>query len=397
MGKPSGSRGLDIVLYGATGFTGRLIAEHIRDAQARGLTLRWAIAGRDPNKLNSVHQQLKLPESVTQLVADSQDSAALNNIASRTRLMINAAGPFQVHGPVAFAACAQQGTDYLDLCGEFNFIQDQIAQHSSTAANTGARMICSAGFDSTPFDAGVYFLQQHARQTLGSAFTRVKCRIRHADIPVSGGTIASFKAFLSTMDKDPNVGSFLSDPFALTPGFCGVEQPPADKPAYDPNLQSWVAPFWMAMINTKNVHRTNFLLGHPYGTDFEYDEMVLTGSGEVGKKAAEAIAADTSILEDPPQPGEGPSSQERESGSYSLAFIGERSDGLRMEAVVDGDMDAGYGSTAKIIAETAFLMNEQPELSSGGIWTPMSALGEDLIKRLHDRAGLTFGLEGNAA
>ncbi|GAB5413570.1 MAG: saccharopine dehydrogenase NADP-binding domain-containing protein [Congregibacter sp.] len=388
-----GSRDLDIVIYGATGFTGKLVAEHIRDEVGRGISLRWGLAGRNLNKLQKVRDELLLPGSVALLVADSDDSQALVKIASRAKLIISTVGPFQIHGAKVLAACASQGTDYLDLCGEFNFIQSQIVAQSENAVASGARIVCSAGFDSTPFDAGVFFLQKKAEERFGETFERVKCRVRHADIPVSGGTIASFKAFLAAVESQPDIGSDFDNAFALTPGFRGVGQPDASLPAYEEYWQSWAAPFWMAMINTKNVHRTNFLLGHPYGRDFQYDEMVLTGPGEAGKHAAELIAEDTSILEDETPPGEGPSRAEREAGSYDILFLGEGPDDDSLCVSVKGDMDAGYGSTAKIIAESALLLIEQPKLSPGGIWTPMACMGMPLIERLEAKAGLSFSIE----
>jgi short subunit dehydrogenase-like uncharacterized protein len=183
----------------------------------------------------------------------------------------------------------------------------------------------------------------------------------------------------------------LTNPFALTPGFSGPHQPAGLIPEYDATIGAWCAPFIMAAINTKNVHRTNFLLDHPYGDDFVYDEMMVAGLGDLGKAAAEAIAKVNPLAGDKgPKPGEGPSKEERETGHYDLLFVGLMPDGQRVDAVVTGDKDPGYGSTSKMIAEAALcLVNDVPD-APGGIWTPGAIMGAPLRKRLIARAGLTF-------
>jgi short subunit dehydrogenase-like uncharacterized protein len=211
----------------------------------------------------------------------------------------------------------------------------------------------------------------------------------------SGGTAASMKATMDAAMKDPKVIALLRDPFALAPGFQGPEQPAGMKPQLDPSIGSWVAPFIMAPINTRNVHRTNFLLDHSYGRDFVYDEMLVTGPGAAGEAAANAVANDRSMQRnDGPKPGEGPSKAEREAGHYDILFIGEYPDGRSVRVGVTGDRDPGYGSTCKIIAEAAIcLARETPDLG-GGIYTPGAAMGLQLVPRLIANAGLTFKEEG---
>ena len=183
----------------------------------------------------------------------------------------------------------------------------------------------------------------------------------------------------------------MSSPFALTPGFAGPHQPTGLLPEYDANLNAWLAPFVMATINTKNVHRTNFLLGEFYGADFVYDEMMVApGLGEIGRAAAEAIARINPLSSSKaPKPGEGPTKEERESGSYDILFVGEGKNGERLETVVTGDRDPGYGSTCKMITESAMCLLEDAP-STGGVWTPGALMGAPLRRRLTDRAGLTF-------
>ena len=205
----------------------------------------------------------------------------------------------------------------------------------------------------------------------------------------SGGTAASMKATLAAAAREPSLVLLLTNPFALAPGFSGPHQPTGLLPEYDSTIGGWVAPFIMAPINTKNVHRTNFLLGQPYGADFVYDEMVVAGLGDMGKAAAEALAKLNPLKSDKgPKPGEGPSKEERDSGSYDILFAGLMPDGARIDTVVTGDRDPGYGSTSKMIAETALLLSEGEH--EGGIWTPGALLGTTLRDRLQAKAGLTF-------
>jgi short subunit dehydrogenase-like uncharacterized protein len=203
------------------------------------------------------------------------------------------------------------------------------------------------------------------------------------------------RAIFVAAANDPSLVPLLRSPFALTPGFEGPKQPPGNKPLYDADLESWTTPFMMANINTRNVHRSNMLMGFPYGRDFVYDEMMLTGPGEQGEeKARRILAANTSekMGSGGPKPGEGPSKEERENGCYDLLFVGIAPDGRQVRVAVRGDRDPGYGSTSKMICESAIGLREAPDVK-GGIWTPGAALGDRLIKRLVDHAGLTFEVE----
>ncbi len=385
-------RDFDIVIYGATGFTGRLVAEYL--AQQQGHGLRWAMAGRNADKLAAVRDELGAPADTPLVTADADDPSSLAAMAGRARCIISTVGPYQLYGSDLVAACAAQGTDYVDLCGEPLWMRDMIVAHQAAATASGARIVFSCGFDSIPFDLGVKYLQDAAQEKLGATCPRVRGRVRAMNGEFSGGTAASLGATMAAIKREPELLNALIDPFCLTEGFKGPEQPADNKPYEDEVLGQWVAPFIMATINSKNIHRSNALLGHPYGEDFRYDEMMLTGPGEQGKAAAEHIASvDLLGGDNAPKPGEGPSKASREAGNYDVLFVGTAADGREIRASVSGDMDPGYGSTSKMISESAVCLVTACADLPGGIYTPAPALGQKLIKRLEAHAGLTFRLE----
>ena len=383
------ARDFDLIVYGATGFTGRLVAEYLVRAYPGDAAPRWAMAGRSADKLAEVRDAIGAPADLPLVVADADDPASLAAMVARADAVVTTVGPYQLYGSALVAACVEAGTAYLDLCGEPAWMRRMIDAHEVRAKATGARIVFSCGFDSIPFDLGVLTAQEAARTRFGAPAPRVKGRVRVMKGSFSGGTAASLKATLTAAARDPSLVRLLTDPFALTPGFEGPHQPTGLIPEFDATLNSWVAPFVMAPINTKNVHRTNFLLGHPYGADFVYDEMMVTGLGDVGRMAAEAVAKLNPFKGDKgPKPGEGPSAEEREAGHYDLLFAALMPDGGRADAVVTGDRDPGYGSTSKMIAETALcLLDSDPR---GGVWTPAALLGTGLRDRLQARAGMTF-------
>ncbi len=378
----------DIVVYGASGFTGRLVAEYLGK---RGIK-NWAMAGRSLEKLAEVRDAIGAAKDIPLIAADSDDSLALKAMCERARVIITTVGPYQLYGPKLVAACAETGTDYVDLCGEPAWMREMIDAHDETAKKSGARIVFSCGFDSIPFDLGVWYLQQEAVKKFGKPAPRVKGRMRKMQGGASGGTIASLTETMKAAAKNPKIIGLLKSSFALTPGFEGPPQPSGLVPEYDRATGTWTAPFVMAPINTKNVHRTNFLLGHAFGKDFVYDEMMITTIGEAGKAMAEAIAKANPFGDSKLKPGEGPSAEERENGFYDVLFIGEYPDESEIRVCVTGDKDPGYGSTSKMIAESALTLLETD--TPGGVVTPGGIIAAPLMKRLVDHAGLTFGLEG---
>mgnify|MGYP002630176967 FL=1 len=385
----SDAREFDIIVYGATGYTGRLVAEYLKTKTG----LKWAMAGRSADKLAEVRDLIGVAADTPLIVADASDPASLDAMVKRTKVVLTTVGPYQLYGNELVEACVANGTDYTDLCGEPAWMRQKIDQHNEAAKASGARIVFSAGFDSIPFDLGVLMLQKHCVETFGAPAPRVKGRVRAMKGTFSGGTAASMKATMAAASKDPAVIGYLTNPFSLAGGFEGPAQPAGNKPQYDESIGSWATSFVMAPINTKNVHRTNALLGQAFGADFVYDEMMLTGPGDQGEAMAKHVAS-TPMMggADDPKPGEGPSKEERDTGFYDVLFIAEYPDGRTAKLSVKGDRDPGYGSTSKMISETAIALSENQ--GAGGVTTPGAALGETLVDRLQKYAGLSFAVEG---
>jgi len=385
----------DIVVYGATGFTGQLVAEYLASHYRGDNQLRWAMAGRSLDRLATVRDAIGAPKDIPLIAADSDDSVSIRAMVEQTRLVLTTVGPYQLYGTDVLAACVASGTDYVDLCGEPLWMHQMIGTYQAAAEKSGARILFSCGFDSVPFELGVFIVQQQAKKVFGAPAARVKGRIRGMSGSLSGGTAASAKATAAALTNDLSLVATMKDPFALTPGFKGPKQPPGNRPIYEEDFQSWAAPFAMALVNTRNVHRANMLMGFPYGQDFVYDEMVLTGDGEQGQANTKLVMAANAEKtgSSAPKVGEGPSKEKRDNGYFDLLYVAVGPDGRRVCATVKGTGDPGYGLTAKMISECAVGVLRDGAAVEGGIWTPGAALGDVLIKRLVDNAGLSFAVE----
>jgi short subunit dehydrogenase-like uncharacterized protein len=388
------SREFDIIVYGASGFTGRLVAEYLDANYKNGGAVKWAMAGRNLEKLAAVRDEIGAPADTPLIACDANDPASLDAMVKSTKVVLTTVGPYQLYGEGLVAACAAHGTDYVDLCGEPVWMRFMVDAHEAAAKASGARIVFSCGFDSIPSDLGVQLAQEEMMARFGVPATRINARVRKISGGASGGTVASLKATLVAAAANPKVLEYLRDPFAITPGFTGAKQPSGMKVYFDETMGSWVAPFVMAPINTRNVHRTNMLLGHPYGADFVYEEMMATGPGDKGEMIANAVANDKSMSSDSaPKPGEGPSKEEREAGHYDILFMADAGDGKTVNVAVTGDRDPGYGSTSKMIAESALCLLNEAKDAKGGIWTAGAVMGPALRARLAANAGLTFGVE----
>ncbi|WP_421134422.1 saccharopine dehydrogenase family protein [Alteromonas sp. A079] len=389
----SKQREFDVVIFGATGFTGKLVAEYFQAEYGSDDSVSWAIAGRNESKLQQVKEELGISDSVTSIIADGDDDDALDALTKRTHVVLTTVGPYQIYGEKLLSACVGNGTGYTDLCGEPAWMHQMINKYEEKAKETGANIVFSCGFDSVPFDLGVHYLQQHAKTQTGDVIQYVKGRVRKMQGTFSGGTAASLKATMVAAHKDKSIMAALINPHSLADMENSQKQPDGNKPYYDEALGTWVAPFIMAAINTKNVHRTNYLANYSYGKTFQYDEMLMTGPGEKGEAMANHVAKDKSLAsDDGPKPGEGPSKEERENGFYDVMFVGTATNGDTLAVSVKGDKDPGYGSTSKMIAESALCLGKDISLN-GGFFTPAAALGDKLIKRLEAKAGLTFTIE----
>ena len=382
----------DFVIYGASGFTGKLVVEYAIQKYLNSEDISWAIAGRNLDKLNDLKEELNISH-IQALHVDSDDQPSINNLMKCTKCVLTTVGPYQLYGEKIVRTCISSGIDYVDLCGEPGWMHKIIEECSEEAKSTGARIVFSCGFDSIPFDLGVQFVQDEAMSKANKYASAVKGRVRAMNGEFSGGTAASMKATMASLKTNPELLNVLINPHALCEGNSGVKQEDDTKPKFDEELDTWVAPFFMAPINTKNIHRSNKLQNHIYGEDFMYNEMWIMGPGDEGKKAAEMIAGANPIGgEDAPKPGEGPSREKRENGNYDILFCAEV-DGQVFKASVAGDMDPGYGSTSKMITESAICLIKDSADLGGGIYTPASALGKKLVNRLEANAGLTFKVE----
>ena len=402
------AREFDLIVFGATGFTGRLVAEYLHLSGAAGA--RWAIAGRNLDKLAAVRDELHLPPSVALLKADANDAAALKALVARARCVITTVGPYQLHGEPLATACAEGGTDYVDLCGEPLWMARMVDKLTPLASKSGARIVFSCGFDSIPSDLGVVYLQAKAQERFGAPLPEVRARVARLKGTASGGTLASMMETIEAVRREPGLIKVMSNPFALTPGFKGPRQPGGQGVDFDDWADCWTAPFLMATINTKNVHRSNALRGHPWGNDFIYGEKMLAGrpgQADKGRRKAHAIGRFTKLTNLAlgigitraflrrfvlSKPGEGPDKAARDAGHYEFWFTGKSARGETLRAIVKGDRDPGYGSTCKLISEAALCLVQDVgrDATPGGVWTPGSAMGLALVRRLHERAGLTF-------
>ena len=381
----------DFIVYGATGFTGKLVVEYLVERYLGNPEIKWALAGRNLEKLKSVAKSKNVPDDICLFTADSNDKTSVENLVSKTRCILTVVGPYQLYGNNIIESCAKSGTDYVDLCGEPGWMHEKINELSDISKESGSRIVFSCGFDSIPFDLGVLFLQKQIIKRFNKPAPNVRGRVRAMNGEFSGGTAASLGATMSALKEKPELFAVLANPFALSNGFIGPDQPADNKPVYDEKLDSWVAPFFMAPINTKNIHRSNALMDHIYGEDFCYNEMWIQGTGDEGKAAADFISK-SNPLSNAPKPGEGPSRESRENGNYDLLFCGDIDD-KSIHVSVTGDMDPGYGSTSKMITESAVCLVKECDDLKGGIYTSASSMGTKLIKRLVDNAGLTFELE----
>ncbi len=393
------TRDYDLVVFGATGFTGKLVAEHISRSAEQP---RWAIAGRNQAKLEALGLRVPI------LIADALDREAVAKLARSTKVVCTTAGPFAKYGSELVAACAGAGTHYCDLTGEVQWMRRMIDAHHERALASGARIVHAAGFDSVPSDLGTWAVQQEFIARHGHPASTITALFGESSGGLSGGTVASAMQTATEAGEDPAVRKLLANPFALDPDPAGPHPRCPDEVSigWDSRLGMFTAPFVMAQVNTRVVRRSHALAGFPWGRDFCYREVMSTPGSARGLAMAVGITGGLGVLSvalrqprlrqlvaaRAPKPGEGPSASARERGHWKTRFIaeGERN---RLIYVASDRSDPGYGSTAKMLGEAALCLALDPLTSAGGVTTPSLAMGGALLDRLR-RAGLTFGAAG---
>jgi short subunit dehydrogenase-like uncharacterized protein len=398
----------DVIVYGATGFTGQLVAAYFARQYGVGKDLRWAIAGRSAKKLQALRDSLgEGSGGLDVIVADSTDRPALASLARQTRVVLSTVGPYALYGSELVAACVDAGTDYCDLAGEVQWIRRMIDAHQERAAQTGARIVHCCGFDSIPSDIGVWFLQDHAREAYGSTCRSITLYVKATKGTLSGGTLASMANIIEETRNDRSIARIIANPYALNPE--GVREGPdgydQQRVLFDEDAQCWTAPFVMGGINMRIVRRSNALAGFPYGKAFSYRETMMTGRGISGwlKATMVTLALAGLVLGMSlgptrrflqrfvlPKPGEGPSPELQKNGFFKLLQIGHLPDDRILRTEITGDQDPGYGSTSKMLSEAAVCLARDPLQVGGGVWTPAAAMGAPLLARLRANAGLTF-------
>ena len=406
-------RPYDIVVVGASGFTGQLVVEYLAEKYPVDAPLRWAVAGRNKEKLGSViAQYCTSGKQPAVIVADNSNRDALRELARNTRVVLTTVGPYAKYGSELVAACVESGTHYCDLAGEPQWIRQMIDKHHSDAVQSGAKIVHSCGFDSIPSDIGVFFLQREARAAYAEPCEEITLLVKALKGGASGGTLASMLNVVEEAQNDREIARILADPYCFNPqgkrqGRDGRDQRGT---LYCADAGVWTAPFVMAAINTRIVRRSNALLDYAYGNDFRYREATGTGSGPGGWCKSAMMTAglgafmlavsfsmtrSTVVKRFLPAPGEGPSRQQRENGFFDLRLFGRMKNGEILRARVTGDRDPGYGSTSKMLSESALCLAVDNLETGGGFWTPASVMGQALMDRLTANAGLTFRSMGS--
>ena len=392
-------REFDIIIWGATGFTGRLVAEYLFQNYNNG-ELNWAIAGRNIKKLNKIRDQY-LDQNIPIIVADSFDEISLVKMAERTKVICTTVGPYAKYGSLLVKSCVKSKTHYCDLAGEAQWIRKMIDIYHEAAIDCQIRIVNSCGFDSVPSDLGVYYIYKN----ISKINLSIKMRVTGAKGTYSGGTYASMQNIIKEAYKDKEVRKSLTNPYGLNPvgQQDGLDKRDLRSVKYDKRIKSWISPFLMAGINTRIVRRSNALSNFSYGKEFTYDEAVMTGKGFKGRLNGIFLSIPLMFLAAKPgsffnkifniispKPGQGPNKKERENGYFSLRFFVFQKDGNKSIFKVTGDKDPGYGSTSKMLAESAVCLAKDRLEENYGVLTPSYAMGDNILDRLVSNAGLTF-------
>jgi short subunit dehydrogenase-like uncharacterized protein len=413
-------REFDIVLYGATGFVGKLTAEYLAYLARTGGEARIALAGRSTERVRAVRDTLgESARSWPILAADAASPSTLDEMAARTRVVVTTVGPYTRYGLPLVAACAGAGTDYADLTGEPPFVRSSIDLYHKQAVDTGARIVHACGFDSVPSDLSVYALYKAARQDGAGELVDTDFVVRSLSGGLSGGTIASLLEVLSAVSADPGMRRQFADPYTLSTDR-GAEPELGRQPdlrwrrgrAIAPELSGlWTAGFMMALANTRIVRRSNALLDWTYGRRFRYSESMSLGSSVAAPVASAIVSGVGNVMSGlgsryfrllpprlvervVPKPGTGPSAAARERGYYRTETYTTTTGGARYVARMAQDGDPGYKATSVLLGECGLaLAFDRDKLSDlRGVLTPASAMGDAMLARF-PAAGVSLQTE----
>tara|TARA_Y100000991_G_scaffold214308_1_gene201749 strand:- start:1295 stop:2509 length:1215 start_codon:yes stop_codon:yes gene_type:complete len=401
----SAKKKLDLVIWGATGFTGQLVCEYIaRSYDSKDLN--WTIAGRNEEKLLKLKNRLNINNPI--LIGNSNDKSSLEKICGKTKVICSTVGPYAIHGTELIHACVKMKTNYCDISGETQWIRKIIDTYHEKAKSLKIKIVNSCGFDSIPSDMGVYFCQSNYYKENGEYAHAINMRVAGMKGGFSGGTYNSLTNVMHEASVNKFVRKTLNNPYGLNPisEQSGPDKKDLRSVTYDKEAKSWIAPFVMAGINTKIVRRSNALFNYKYGKSFLYSEALLVGDGILGKiigylsliPILMVIQKKGSIIKRivdlfVPKAGQGPSKKQRENGFYNLKFY-FNSNRKKYLAKVTGDMDPGYGSTSKMLAECAVcLAIDDTSNKNYGVITPSVAFEENILQRLQNNAGLKFSIK----
>jgi short subunit dehydrogenase-like uncharacterized protein len=406
------AREFDVVVWGASAFVGKLVVEYLLETYRVGKDLRWAIAGRNRDKLEAVLREAgQKPDAVPIVLADSHDKSSLKEMARRTKVVCTLVGPFALYGSELVEACIEERTDYCDLTGEVFWVRDMIRAHEAAARERGVHIVNACGFDALPSDLGNLLVQKAMHDRHGVYSRDVSMRVTSfAQEGFSGGTAVSAINVMKQAASSKDMMNIAMDANALVPAGAGVDAPGTDVkgPRWEPEIGAWSVPYLLAAFNSQIVRRSNALAGFPYGHDFRYGEGTTTGPGIAGWLRAVAATVSmyvfaTAAMLRPTRallqrllrkPGEGPSKEARENGHYRIIFTARHPEepSTMVQVQIDGERDPGYGSACRMITECAVSLALDEEIGKvpGGFWTPASCLGERLIERLQQNAGIRF-------
>ncbi len=396
----------DIIIWGATSFTGKLVTEYIFKKYGSS-KIKWAIAGRNLKKLEKIRYKVA-DENIPIFIADSFDEESLSKFVKITKVVCSTVGPYSLYGTKLVKLCVENNTNYCDITGEAHWIRSLIDRFHEEAKSKKIKIINSCGFDSIPSDMGIYFIQNEIKKINNNYAKSIKMRVAGIRGGISGGTYSSINNLLKEAYRDKSIFKVLNNPYGLNPKdkMEGLDKKDLRKIIFDKESNSWIYPFIMAGINTKIVRRSNALSNFIYGKDFRYEEAMIAGKGISGFwKAILAVFPLAMIGLNPnsflkkivdsfmPKPGEGPGIEKRKNGFYNLRFYITLNDNRTAFAKVIGDSDPGYGSTSKMLAESALCLAFDNLSDNYGVITPSYGMGDKLLNRLNDNAGLSFELK----